>query len=63
MIQIFKQVAAQLQEMADAGVKLHPDSDVNNDYAILITEDPAVAEKFGFILEEFDEDDVVDCGE
>jgi hypothetical protein len=48
MINMLQAAAAALGEMRDAGVTLDPEGDAQNDYARLITSDPAVADKFGF---------------
>lgn len=47
--------AEELRKMRDAGIVL--DGGAEDDYAYLVTEDPEVAEKFGLIEEEFDEED------
>jgi hypothetical protein len=46
MVQKLRQAADELEEMHGAGVVL--DNPVRDDYAFLSTEDPAVAERFGF---------------
>ena len=44
-----EQAAAALRLMQAAGVRLDPDVEpVEDDFAQLITDDPAVAEQFGF---------------
>lgn len=55
-IAVFEASLATLKEMRDAGVKLDPDSGVEEDYADFVVEDAAVAERFGFD-EEYDEED------
>jgi hypothetical protein len=47
--------AARLREMAEAGVRLDEDSNMDDDFATLVTNDEEVAERF-----EFDEDDIAD---
>jgi hypothetical protein len=46
---------ARLREMAEAGVRLDEDSNMDDDFATLVTNDEEVAERF-----EFDEDDIAD---
>ena len=48
-----------LRAMKARGVTLDPDSCIGDDYAVLVTDDPAVAVKFDF--EEPQEDDDADC--
>jgi hypothetical protein len=52
--------ADELDGMAAAGIVLDPESDMESDYADLVTEDPKVAEEFGLEEdpEEDDEDDL-----
>lgn len=52
MISMLQGAAECLKEMRDAGITLDPDGGTGDDYARLVTEDKAVAEKFG--LEEWD---------
>ena len=47
MIAVYEGLAAHFKEMRDAGIALDPDSGVSDDYATLVTEDPAVATKYG----------------
>lgn len=48
MIKMLEAAAATLREMRDAGVTLDPEGNTQDDYARLITSDPAVAERLGF---------------
>ncbi len=48
VINLLEAAAATLREMRDAGITLDPEGNTQDDYARLITSDPAVAEKFGF---------------
>jgi hypothetical protein len=47
MAHSLEQAATLLREMAKAGVTLSPDGGVAEDYAMLVTDDPAVAKRFG----------------
>ncbi len=55
MIAGLESAAAMLREMRDAGVVL--EGGAEDDYARLVTTDPAVAEKYGFEPEEEYEDE------
>jgi hypothetical protein len=59
MAGMLEQAAGELRRMQAAGVSLSPDGRVEDDYAWLLTDDPAVAEEFGFdaVLGEEDEDE------
>ncbi len=48
MITSLQDVADRLREMQAAGVVLNEWSETADDYAVLVTTDPAVAERFGF---------------
>jgi hypothetical protein len=65
MIKMLEAAAAALRDMRDAGVTLDPQGDTQDDYARLITPDPAVAERFGFEDEsqylEDEDDDSFSC--
>lgn len=52
MVGMLRAAADELDAMRAAGVALQPDSGVADDYATLTTEDPAVAQRFGFIEED-----------
>ncbi len=54
MIDGLASAVSELREMRDAGVVL--EGGAEDDYAYLVTSDPAVAEKYGFEKEEFEED-------
>jgi hypothetical protein len=51
-----------LRAMKARGVTLDPDSCISDDYAVLVTDDPAVAAVFDFEEMEDDEDDCLDAG-
>ncbi len=61
MADILESAASDLREMASAGIALAHDS-AGDDYAMLLTADPAIAERFGFEVAEADFDDE-DCDE
>lgn len=48
MVDTLQSAADSLRAMANDGVKLDPEGGTADDYALLITEDAAVAEKYGF---------------
>ena len=54
MIDNLQFAVEQLQEMRDAGVTL--DGGAEDDYAVLITDDPKVADRYGFWEVEEEED-------
>jgi hypothetical protein len=60
MAQTLEGAAQQLRDMEQDGVTLDPDSDMADDYAMLVTDDPEVAHKYGFEeeVEEEDEEEV-----
>jgi hypothetical protein len=60
MIVILRAAADELQAMRDAGVWLEDNGSQEDDYAFLYTTDPQVAEKFGFQLEEFEDEEEID---
>jgi hypothetical protein len=47
MIAQLRRAADQLEEMREHGVSLDPESGIGDDYAMLVTEDPEVAKRFG----------------
>jgi hypothetical protein len=60
MIAKLEAALAELRQMRDAGVTLGPSGPTEDDYAVLVTDDPLVAEKFGFDHleeDEFEEED------
>jgi len=57
MILKLEGAADHLQEMKDAGVVLDPDSDVGGDFAVLVTSDPTVAERFDFDPDEEEQEE------
>ena len=57
MIKLLRDAADELQKMKDRGVMLDDDGGVEDDHAHLVTDDPAVAEEFGFDEVESDEDE------
>src|SRR5215469_4036506 len=59
MINALQGATDYLRAMKARGVTLDPDSGVGDDYALLVTDDPAVADEFDF--EEPVEDDDADC--
>lgn len=50
-----EETAKRLREMGEAGIRL--DGEVQDDYAELVTDDPAVAEKYGLQSQEDEEDE------
>jgi hypothetical protein len=58
MIECLQAEINELREMKEAGVEL--DGPVDDGHARLITDDPEVAEKFGFDEVKFDDDDALD---
>jgi hypothetical protein len=52
MVRLLRQAAEELDQMRAAGVTLDPDGDTDSDYALMRTEDPDVARRFGFEEEE-----------
>lgn len=52
MAKVMQDCAAQLKSMADAGVEI--DSGAADDYAVLFTDDPDVANRFGMQEEVLD---------
>ena len=56
MADILQSAASDLREMASAGVVLAHDS-AGDDYATLVTADPALAERFGFYPQEEDDEE------
>jgi hypothetical protein len=58
MIARLSAAVEELQHMRDAGITLDPDGDTEGDYALLVTSDPVVAEKFGLEAGE-DEDELI----
>lgn len=48
MIEMLESHVDLLKEMRDDGVTLSDDEGIEDDYACLITDDPKVAEKYGF---------------
>lgn len=59
MVVLLRSAADELAEMGKAGIILDPDGGASDDYARLVTEDPEIAEKFGFevVLAPEDEED------
>jgi hypothetical protein len=57
MIAGLRGAADELQAMQEAGVTLLDDGAAADDYARLVTDDPAVAARFGFEEEEDDDDE------
>src|SRR5262249_53891987 len=57
MIGYILEAADELRTMQAKGVKLDDDGCQVDDYALLVTDDPAVAEEFGFDEEEWDDED------
>ncbi len=53
MINIFEEVVKEFKQMKADGITLREDvmGGISDDYATLITDDPKVAEKYGFELE------------
>ncbi len=54
MVAALRGAANELETMQIAGVALDPESDIQGDYARLVTTDPAVAEKHSFELSDPD---------
>jgi len=54
MIQAYEEALQQLREMKAAGITLGDGA--ADDYATLVTNDPEIAERFGFEAEEDDDD-------
>jgi hypothetical protein len=54
MIEALEAAAAELRAMRDAGVRL--EGGAEDDFAHLVTTDPAVAEKYGFEEDEVEDD-------
>lgn len=52
MARILREASDQLSAMLADGVVLDPDGGTGDDYAMLVTEDPAIAEKYGMHEEE-----------
>lgn len=70
MIAVYKSLVEEFEEMKADGIILDPDGGTGDDYARLITEDKAVAEKHGLEEEEayeeedeFCDDDDCECHE
>jgi len=57
MIAGLEGAADYLQQMKDAGVVLDPNSDIGHDFAMLVTSDPSVAERFDFDPDEEEEEE------
>ncbi len=57
MIEIMQSAVDELEAMRDAGVWLENNGSQQDDYAFLYTNDPQVAEKFGFYERESFEDE------
>lgn len=58
MADILESASKELREMKEAGIILDPEGGTCDDYALLVTENKEVAEKFHLEEEEcFDEDD------
>jgi hypothetical protein len=57
MIDALQRAVDELRAMKAAGVVLKEDCSVKDDYALLVTEDRAVAERFEFEEEEEDDED------
>src|SRR5262249_23952241 len=55
MIRLLSEAADELRMLKSRGVTLDDGSDVGSDYATLVTDDPAVAQEFGF--EQIEHDD------
>jgi hypothetical protein len=55
MIEALEGAAAELRALRDAGVRL--EGGAEDDYAYLVTTDPAVATKYGFEEEELEDDE------
>ena len=56
MAEMFESAAKELRDMAETG-KVEMEEPVDNGHAIFTTDDPDVAEQFGFVVPEWDEDD------
>jgi len=57
MIAGLRDAADRLEQMKAAGISLDPDSGIADDYAELVTTDPKVAEDFGLVDVEADQDE------
>jgi len=56
MAAALEEAARELRQMERDGVALDPGSGMEDDYASLVTTDPAVARKYGFMPVEMEED-------
>lgn len=58
MIQMLDDAVETLKEMRKDGIKLDPDGGTCDDYALLYTEDKAIADKYGLEEEYFEDEDI-----
>jgi hypothetical protein len=60
-IETYQDLAAMFSEWKEKGIVLNPESGISDDYAEFTTEDPKVADEFGFIEDLWEDCECEDC--